>query len=1374
MVRVLVGRDAECAVLSRALAAAQGRGAPVVLVSGESGAGKTTLVEHVLARTGTPVLSGRAAAWAGAAYDVLARALRPAVRDMAGPVPTVLAQIFPERGVPPATPDPAALAAGVCSVLGRLAAGLLLALFLDDLQWADQATLGLLPALADAAGDIPVVLIGCYRSDELPRDHRLRAVRAQLRRSRQLAEVDVRPLDDEDVARMLTHLLGTKPGPALAAAVASRAEGIPFAVEELALALRDGGASAAVVPDGIREAVLLRTARLSGQERMLLETAAVAGQEFDIDPVLAVCGLSAWPDGFTGAGLLTEVRDGRAAFRHSLTHEAAYADIGWSRRRDLHRELARTLAAGGAAPALIAMHQLAARDFEAAREALIEAADAHCAVHAYRDAARALRTVLEHWPADTEDDTRLAVVGRLARCAEMCSEYAEAVTLLRELADGHERRGEAAALAVAQRRLALVHELRGQWEAALTAREAAAVAFSAAGLRAEAAVDRLAVAAHLRAAGSYSAGLGTLATARADAEDSGRTDLLLRAEGLRGNLLARLGQSREGVAAVRAALDQALAASLTDTAADLQQRLADALEHAGDYRAATAVYAAAFQFCDAHGADAVGQLCRACATVVLFTRGEWDRTAAVCEDVLASAATPHARGAAAGMLGLVHAMRGAARQARPHLLESHLIATRIELVPMEMFSSWGLCVLESSAGSCAEAADRARRMLTRLARTQERHFSVLILQWMAAFFAEQGMDADVRACAAALAGMAETTGQPEAIAALAHARGETLVADEPEAALRELRRAAEKFGELELPYAAAQAQRRAARAAARIGDTTVAVELLHAAHDTAGRLGARVLRSACAAALGELGGKPRPPAAGRGARGTRTAGGLTGRELEIMLLVARGNTSRQIGEALFISPRTVEMHVQGSLLKLGCRTRAQAVRKLAELGTLPPEDSRDRPSCRPEPARPEPARLSLPALACRYRVGGRSFGAQQHHRAAGIESQRGPPLLRALAGQRGPDPGQRGPAAGTGWYPVTRQVASCHRGLGVGHGDRGVQAVTQVGPGQPGGSAAVEPGHDGLPGRDGAELAADQAGQDAGRGAGLDRQQGWRTGAWPAPVVDDGGLGQRPDSCRDRDQGRTSRPCRPCRPGSPGGPCGPSRPGGHELLVDLGEQGRVAVHDPAGYLLVAGPAGVLHEFGVRFAGRLGGDPDRIVIGSGDLGDLRALCRDRRDRRGVHAAGHEHVRPLPQQPGHPGQRASVVAVGGGHQRDRSGRVPPGQHLVNRPGGTEHLERGQAHPGRLVLHEHPADAQFGRDRRHLPQRSRRVARQPRVKCPYPGRRGGSAGPGPRGRAGEPGRAARRQARGSDHPPTMPSRPPCPLDDLAAMPCWARSWL
>ena len=634
-------------------------------------------------------------------------------------------------------------------------------------------------------------MVGCYRSDELPRGHHLRTVRALLRRNHQLAEIELGPLGDDDVARMLTGLLGAPPQPALAAVVASRSDGLPFAVEELAFALRDAGRlayrdgtvalagpGAAPVPDGIREAVLLRASRLTDTERALLAAAAVAGTEFDTDTVLAVAGMATWPDGFTGSGLLTEARDGRAAFRHPLTQEAAYADIPWSRRRRLHRAMASTLAGHAAAPALIAMHHLAARDFEPARQALLAAAEEHYAVHAYRDAARALRTALEHWPPDGQDGTRLPVIDRLARCAEMCSEYAEAVTLLRELADGYQRRGDLPALASTHRRLALAHELRGQWESALAEREAAAMAYSAAGSPAEAVIDRLAMAAHLRSAASYSAALAALSAAEADAEASGRADLLLRVRGLRGNVLSRLGQAREGIAALRAALDQALAGSLSDTAAELQQRLADALEHSGDYRAAAAVYAAAYQYCDAHGADAVGQLCRACATVVLFSRGEWDRTAGVCEEVLGSAAAAHARAVSTGMLGLVHALRGSAKLARTLLLESSLTATRIELTAMELLSSWGLCILEDAAGAHGDAADRARQILTRLARTEERHYSVPVLQWLATFFAEQDLGTDTLACAAALSGMAEATAQPEAIAALAHARGEILLAGE--------------------------------------------------------------------------------------------------------------------------------------------------------------------------------------------------------------------------------------------------------------------------------------------------------------------------------------------------------------------------------------------------------------------------------------------------------------------------------------------------------------------------------------------------------------------------------------------------------------------
>ena len=67
--------------------------------------------------------------------------------------------------------------------------------------------------------------------------------------------------------------------------------------------------------------------------------------------------------------------------------------------------------------------------------------------------------------------------------------------------------------------------------------------------------------------------------------------------------------------------------------------------------------------------------------------------------------------------------------------------------------------------------------------------------------------------------------------------------------------------------------------------------------------------------------------------------GLTSRELDVMQLVAQGNTSRQVGRTLSISPRTVEMHVHSSLQKLQCRTRAEAVRRLTELKALPPPDT---------------------------------------------------------------------------------------------------------------------------------------------------------------------------------------------------------------------------------------------------------------------------------------------------------------------------------------------------------------------------------------------------------------------------------------------------
>ena len=138
--------------------------------------------------------------------------------------------------------------------------------------------------------------------------------------------------------------------------------------------------------------------------------------------------------------------------------------------------------------------------------------------------------------------------------------------------------------------------------------------------------------------------------------------------------------------------------------------------------------------------------------------------------------------------------------------------------------------------------------------------------------------------------------------------------------------AAGQFVALELPVAAVQAQHRAAVALVRAGDRSAAVPMLRTAFATGQGLRAGYLCRPIAATPAELGQRV-------ARRRSRTMpGGLSGREVEVMRLVAMGRTSRQIGTELCLSPRTVEMHVQNSMTKLGCRTRAEAVRRLAELG----------------------------------------------------------------------------------------------------------------------------------------------------------------------------------------------------------------------------------------------------------------------------------------------------------------------------------------------------------------------------------------------------------------------------------------------------------
>ncbi|MFL5732930.1 MAG: ATP-binding protein, partial [Chloroflexia bacterium] len=432
----LIERVDEQAALELALAAARDGTGGIVLLAGGAGVGKTRLLEACLARGGTGqlVLRGQTNEIATPPYGPIAGALRAYLRvrpgglDGCGPLAPYLSLLLAELGPPPTLheTDPAVLVEAICQAFTAIARETPAVLVLDDLQWADNATLELVPVLASVLARERLLIIGTYRNDEIGRGHPVRRLRNDLRRAHLLREIFIEPLDQADTTALATSIFGQAPGPALAATLYERTEGVPLFVRELASALalrrglRTGEAGIELepgvempIPDTLRDAVLLRLDGLPDPALGLLHLAAVAGDEFDLGLMAEMSGeqehLAERFDALLERGLLVEVEPGRGAFRHALTREAIYGDISWMRRRALHRQMAERLQSDGAAPLAVARHWLAAKEPDRAREALLAASEHACTIHAYRDAASAAQQALELWPNGAEDGRRLDV-----------------------------------------------------------------------------------------------------------------------------------------------------------------------------------------------------------------------------------------------------------------------------------------------------------------------------------------------------------------------------------------------------------------------------------------------------------------------------------------------------------------------------------------------------------------------------------------------------------------------------------------------------------------------------------------------------------------------------------------------------------------------------------------------------------------------------------------------------------------------------------------------------------------------------------------------------------------------------------------------------
>jgi DNA-binding CsgD family transcriptional regulator len=949
-----VGREAERSQLAALLQSARSGRGELILIAGEAGIGKTRLVGEALREASLPVISASASETRTSPYGPVVQVLRTRLRNSGhdpsalGHMAGHLAPLLPELGPPGVSGDRAALFEAVRCAFAAIAEAGPVAIFLDDLHWADDTTLELLPSLREAAATLPLLLLGAYRSEQVLGDHPVRRLKAELRRKGWFREITLGPLSREEAAELVADILGGPPSPSVVEGLHARTQGVPFLLEELTASLgsderivgRPLGTGAVPaetlpLPESIREAILLRTAGLSFEGRQALEVAAVLGDRFAPELVAEVsAGDGPLGEAFS-RGLLVEDPGGHVRFRHALTREAVYQEIAWDRRRVLHRTVAGVLEVRGAPPDLRAAHWLAAREPGPAREALRQSMEASCRLHAYQDALRAGREALRLWPRGEDEPARLALLYRLGSCAELSGDLAGAAAAWTEVSEARRRQGNLYEFAEIQRRLASVHAIQGAWERSLASRRAAAEAFTSHGLPAEAAVERLMAAEQLEGAGQRRAALELVVRAEEDCGRSGRNDLTALALGFEGYLRAQLGDRKRGLETLRRGLALALEHNLSAAAAEVHYRLAYALVEAGDYRTAHRAFQTGIEYCRTNRAPEAEQLCLACYAGVLVELGEWHEAEEVCRGLESSDdVQPGIRPAVECVHGILLGLRGRPRRARRTLLQAEAGLGDHSSVALELSLLWGLAIADELDGATDAAVERIRALRSRWEGTDDLYYVVHPLRWAVSFLAGRGLDAEARACTDVLASVATAKGSPETLAALAHALGECAVLDDaPDRATEHFEHSLEILGRLGAVFQHAHTRVRSAVALAAAGNREEAVARFVDAHRTARRMGARPLAASAARGLRDLG-ESVEQRLGRRARRQLDQAGLTRRELQVLGLVNQGGSNREIARRLFLSPRTVEMHVSNALRKLGCSTRTEAAHRARQLGVI--------------------------------------------------------------------------------------------------------------------------------------------------------------------------------------------------------------------------------------------------------------------------------------------------------------------------------------------------------------------------------------------------------------------------------------------------------
>ncbi|GAA3793679.1 LuxR family transcriptional regulator [Sphaerisporangium flaviroseum] len=921
-----------------------------MLLGGEAGGGKTRLVSRFTeeaASLGAHILVGGCVELSaeGLAYAPFTAALRQLVKEIGatevaallpGGAARDLARLLPEFGEPSGDKETdtgrARLFEQFLTLLERLAERRSVILVIEDIHWADRSSRDLIAFLSRNLRTAPVLMIMTYRSDELHRQHPLRPVLAELGRVDGVVRLDLPRLSQSEVAAQIAGIRGDVPELALVRNVYQRSEGIPLFVE--ALMEREDECS---VPESLHDLIIGSVERLPEETQRVLRIAAAGGNRVGHELLAAVTDLSdvdlenAVRPAISGNVL--QVADGRAyVFRHSLIREAVHDEMLPGEHNRIHARFAeeidrdRRLVPPGRAAIEIAHHWYSARDHLWALISAWEASAKAAKAFAYTEQIQLLERVLSLWDRVPDAAERIGV---------------DHTTVLEQASEAAVITGET------DRGLKFVKGALAELDETTHPERVAQLL-----------VRRSQLKIHKGRRG----GLEDLRYAErlVGAPSSARVNVLTRL----GSFLMFTNQTSEGTALTREALRIAREIGDECLEAELLTNLALGQSLAGELEATLLTNERAMEIgkrlrsgrivlrAMSNNVDALNNLGRSEQAVQLALEGEalakkygryrvsgtftannraealealgrWDEAVEAVEHALAMDPIQRTRGHLLRVRADVAAGRGETDLLERILGEVGALHGERDQYAQEWMTNLRLVAeLHLLRGHPIEALKAAEELLTAPGGP---HSSKPMLGWRA--MAQNRLICDVAAAAAPQLAQ-QVRVKAEALMA-------TMTSDGPVSdAYRFMSSgrfdaAAAAWRAIGRPYPQARSLTQAAAVAAKLGDRDGASARLREAHPIAQALGALPLLTDIEA-LGRRIGAPLTTTdgvtEGNGLAGRNGSAGvdLTPRELEVLRLVTLGRSNRDIASELFISAKTVSVHVSNILGKLGVSTRGEA------------------------------------------------------------------------------------------------------------------------------------------------------------------------------------------------------------------------------------------------------------------------------------------------------------------------------------------------------------------------------------------------------------------------------------------------------------------